>query len=400
MRRLFVLFAITWLAAVPALAQSEDEESAPTGGFMLRGEAADDVFAAGESVDIDATVAGDVFAAGGWLDVRGTVADLLVAAGGTLKTDALIGRDLLAAAGSHRIRGEIGDNLVLAGGTTTIEGRVRGKAMIASGILELERDAVIEEDVWLAGGFVRVVGDIGGRLRMAAADATIAGTIGGDVEANANALKLSPTARIEGNLVHRGPEPPTIAEGAVVTGEVTHIPRLSVTAVTERFQRLSFAASVLPLIYLFLIGTVLSFLTPSLTGRVGREVRRRPLASLGLGVLFIFAVPALLFFLVVLVIGIPFALVGVALYLAALFVGIPFCGLAAADNLARRHTAGAPPGRLLLLGYLAAFLVALWVIGLLPVAGGIAWTAALAIGVGATAMALRQGAEAMVEAVA
>jgi cytoskeletal protein CcmA (bactofilin family) len=50
----------------------------------------------------------------------------------------------------------------------------------------------------------------------------VSGRIEGDLEVTALSIELTDTAHIGGTLLYYGPDPPTIAEGAVVEGEVVH----------------------------------------------------------------------------------------------------------------------------------------------------------------------------------
>lgn len=79
----------------------------------------------------------------------------------------------------------------------------------------------------------------------------------GDVDVTAEELAIGPEARIEGNVVHRGPREPRIDAGARIEGRVEHRPAQAPAA--RRFGAL---ALVLGIAALFATGAVMILLFP------------------------------------------------------------------------------------------------------------------------------------------
>lgn len=354
---------------------------------IVTGEVADDLFVAGDRVDIDADIAGDVFAAGGTINASGSVADAFVAAGGRLTLASAIEGDAIIAGGDITMSGAVGDNLVVAGGNVAISGPVSGRAIVAGGNILFDGNATTGRDAWFAGGEVTVRGDVGGNLRIMAGEATVLGQIAGDVDIRADDVRIGPGARIAGALTVRGKDEPVIDPAAQIVGEVRFVPKESATEWGLLAIGLGVALVLLPFIFALVVGIVAVLVARPYVSALGDRIMGQPLGSLGLGVLVLFATPPVLFFLVMTIIGIPFAVLGFALYLILLALGLPLAALAVVTHwLERDAKPRAPRGRILLL-YVAA-LVAIAVIFFIPVLGWLAIWLFLALGIGAGLLAL------------
>lgn len=394
------LLAVTVLMFAPSALADESSDENGYGGrhetseiAVTRGEIGDDLFTSGQTVDVDAEVAGDLFAAGGSVDIAGEVLDQVVAAGGRIALDAVIGGDALLAAGMITTRGTISDNLVVAGCSIDLESQVAGKAIASGCNVRLGRSANVGEDAWLAGGRVTLAGTVSGNARIIAGRALLLGDVAGNVEATAEEFEVGPGARIGGSLTLRGPTPPKIDETASVAGEVRHIEQRGFRHVAERAGPFLFVASFLPPLYLFVLAVLVALIFPGFVGRTAEALTDQPLASLGLGVLGVAATPPIMLLLLIVVIGVPFAAALGGLYVFALVFGIPMAVLAAVHAFARRHHAGKAPGRGALVGLSALVFAALWIVGLIPLIGGLVWLGATCIGIGAALLALYRAAE-------
>ena len=132
-------------------------------------------------------------------------------------------------------------------------------------------------------------------------------------------------------------------------------------------------------------GAALIFVFPRFTPAAARTIETDPWRSLGIGAIALLGVPALMVALFVTVIGIPLGLVLLAAYLVAwlvgYLVGAVFLGSVGARRLQGQRE-GAPSSGALVLG-LAAALVVLGLLRLVPVIGGLASLATLLLGMGA-----------------
>lgn len=377
------------LAVIAALLWSVTGAASERDVKVITGTVDDDVFVAGETVDIDASITGDVFAAGGRISATGDIGDGLVAAGGRLSVDSTVAGDVIAAGGEIRMAGSAGDNLVAAGGSIVLAGPIKGKAIAAGGSVTLERSGATAGDAWLSGGQVTVNGAVGGNLRVAAGEATILGSVGGNADIRAGQVVIGPTARIVGDLTVRSGEEPQIDPAARIGGAFTFIPQDSPAKVGLWAVGIGLGILLLPVVFALVVGAVALLMAPRYVEAMGGHIAGQPLTAFGLGALLLIGTPPLLLFLLVTVIGIPFAILGFALYVVLWALALPLVALALTDRAIRRYGTGAPRGKILLAYILA--LAVLVILVFIPFLGWLAIWVLAALGMGAMLLALRRG---------
>lgn len=259
-----------------------------------------DVLAAGRAVDVPDSIAGDVMAAGGELRFSGTVDGTYLGAGGEQAIDGRIGESVRAAGGVIRIRGEVGRNVTVAGGQ-----------------LYLEPGATVGRNAYLAGGQVEVRGAVDGSLRIAGGEILLDGPVGGDVEVEAERLRLGPGARIGGDFSYQVTEgPAAIDPDARIEGAVVERP-----ADTEEERRGRTLFRVLRVLAFVLTGAVVVALFPGTATEAAAAARERSAVALGVGLLTLILVPLAVVASAVTLLGVPLAIVvallyGISLYLA------------------------------------------------------------------------------------
>lgn len=327
----------------------------------------DDLFRAGRSIDLRARVEGDLFAAGGWVGLDVEVTDNLISAAGMLDASGEVLGDFIVGGGLLDLAADIGDNLVAAGLVVTISGDVGRKLFASAGRLKLQRDLVVADSAWLAAASADIAGTIRGDAVIVGGSVTIRGRIEGDVEVTALTLSLAPSAVIEGRLVHHGPEPPELAEGAVVAGGIEHTYEPE-TAVEPDAGNGSEIPPILWLLIILVLGLALDLLIPGYVRRSSHLLVNHPFASFGLGLAILFTTPVLIVILVVSVLGFALGLAAIAAYGTLLLLG-PAVALFAFTNLAMRWVARRQPTPLRRrLGFVLALLI-LGLAGWLPYVG-------------------------------
>ncbi len=364
--------AIAALLLAPALGHSQPSAERRTG---------EDVYLAGPNVEVTRDVPGDLIAAGGTVRVGASVAETAILAGGNVAIDGPVGDDVIAAGGEVVLRGHAGDDARLAGGTVRIAGRVDDDATAAGGTVRVERDAVVGGRAWLAGGEIVVAGTVGRQLRASGRHVSIEGTVRGDVHVDAESLDIGPTARIDGDVVHRGPREPRIDPAARIGGRVEHLP----SARAPRARAFAVLAWLFLLPALLATGAVMILAFPRFTPAAAQTIETDPWRSLGIGAIALLGAPGAMVALFVTGIGIPLGLVLLAGYLVALLVGYLvaalFLGIVGVRRLGRQRQP-VPSKGALVLGLLAA-LVVLGILRLVPILGGLVSLAALLFGMGA-----------------
>jgi cytoskeletal protein CcmA (bactofilin family) len=303
------------LGASPVVASSE---KAVTTVVLRQDEVVvKDYFAAGDTVTLSGTVNGDAYVAGGNVIVDGTV-----------------NGDLLAAGGNITIRGKVRDDVRVAGGQVMVSGSVGRNITALGGSVTVADTASVSGSLTGAAGSVAVFAPIGREVNIGAGQLTLDTLVNGDVQAGVGQLTLTPNAKVTGDLTYWSEEKAQIAQGAVVTGKSVHnLPprydedkRLDMKkneewgGINPVFNLFSFLAALV-------VGLLITTFMPVQATRTADTLLKKPLLSLGVGVLSMVLAPFLFVLLFVTLIGIPLDLILLAgylllIYLAKIFVGI------------------------------------------------------------------------------
>ncbi len=243
--------------------------------------------------------------------------------GDELSIDGVVNGDLVACARLIHINGTINGDLVAAGQVIVIGGTVTDDVRVACQVLQIRDTARIGDDLISASfsletggassvggnaicsGFQALLdGDIGGKINSAFANCEILGHVANDVKLDvADAqftamaffaglppaveipdvpagLTIRDTARIDGDLVYRSPEPARIADGASIQGEIRQ--QQSVAPSLTPAQR---AADILAqYLCLLVVGIGLLLVAPGWMRKMTDIATSRPLASAGFGI--------------------------------------------------------------------------------------------------------------------
>jgi hypothetical protein len=325
------------------------------------------------------TVNDDLYLAGGTVTVNGNVTGNLLIAGGTLTIAGTVSRDVMVAGGTITISGHVGGSVRAAGGTVNITGPVANDVVVAGGTVDLASGASIGRDLLLAGGNATVSGPVARNVRLGSGTATLHSHVGGDVTGRVDRLRLD-GAQIAGNLDYTSDNQADFVNGAHVAGSTTRHPA------PARNNGDGLLGWLRALIGILALGLIFLFLLPRVSGRSIDTLRAEPLPSLGIGAAVVVATPIVAFivFLIGLLIG------GWWLGLLMLPLWILICALGYVVS-------GFLLGRLVFaqVGWgayhdalaLAAGLLILAIVTIVPLIGWLVGLAAVLLGVGALALA-------------
>jgi cytoskeletal protein CcmA (bactofilin family) len=306
---------------------------------VAQDEALDGKLRTGQNVTVgeDESVAGDLYAAAGLVVVDGT-----------------IDGDLIAVGGDVRINGTVVGDLIAAGGTVTIAGTVAGDARVAAGQLMVSGD--VGEDLLASGGQATLAasGSVGEDVIVSAGQLTLAGSVAGSVAGGAGSYER--TGTIDGDE--------NVAVGDADDGEDDDS-----NPIVEALQHF---------LAVLIVGAVALWLAPRLMRASAERIRRRPLQTLGAGLLtalgWVIGVIAVV--VVVVLAAIVLGLVGLG-DLAGL---IAFAGVVV--------VLVATFAVVLVAAYLADALVALALVGAVRDRGRSLWTEILMLAIGAAILVL------------
>jgi len=331
----------------------------PEAGETLtkRGTVADDYYAAGGTVNIDAEVVGDVVAAGGELFIRHRIHG-----------------DVIAAGGSVQIAGKIKDDVRVAGGKLSINAKIGDDLYAAGGSINVVPGSVIYGKARLAGGNVNMAATVKEGLSIAAGKIQLSGTIDGDVELLGKEIQILEGTIIKGDLLYKSPSAASISPEAKVIGKVTHE--------IKAFDRPDTESTIFFSLALIVACIVLYLLFPGYAMASVNRISSTPWKSLLTGVVHFFIVPITALLLMVTSLGVWVGLSFLALYFVALLVGLLisffFLGDRGAGLLSQDVTS---KGRRLLSVTIVIVILAL--IRFIPMIGGLLLFVLLLIGLGA-----------------
>jgi hypothetical protein len=202
-------------------------------------------FRTGRDITIppDETVATDLYVSAGVVEVEGRVEGDLIAAGGQIRVGGTVAGDTLVTGGMVTVSGEIEGDLRVAGGQVTLEGTVGEDVLAAGGQISVRSSGEIGEDFVFTGGEVTMDGRVEGSILGTAGSYVRRGTLGGT----------------EDVTVGRPEAAPTLAD--------------RVLGAIRRY------------VAVLLVGALLIWLAPRLSESLSGTVRRRPLPSVGIGIL-------------------------------------------------------------------------------------------------------------------
>ncbi len=294
----------------------------------------EDVYAFGARIVVEGTINGDFVAAGESIEINGAVNGDLIVAGRFIGIDGAVEDDIRAAGTDLQFSSDIGGDLITAGYEVNIE----------SG-------AIIGEDVVAGANTVIASGEIEGDMDLNVVEATIAGTVQGNVDATVeDRLTLGPESTIAGALNYTSENEVSMEPGATVVGEVTQqIPAIVIFG--NEFQASVFidiVSTILEQAKWFLgtvlVGIVLIWLFPQTIHNVVATLLTSPWRCLGMGLLILPLTPILLLLTMIILLSIlgfsafPIVALPAMLYGALLLVAKPVIAIPIGGYLSKRFT--------------------------------------------------------------
>jgi cytoskeletal protein CcmA (bactofilin family) len=285
--------------------------------------------------------------------------------------------DLRAFAGTVVVRGTVNGDLTALTGNVFVDGEVNGDLQAFSGNVRI--NGTVTGDVSAAGGnvFLARDGRVGGQFQAGAGNVVVEGEIGGDASLGASTITVAPTAVVDGDLAYDGNL--TLSDEARIDGEVRQDDDLGVQGPLVP----GWVGWAYGLLANLLLGAVALLVFPRFSAGLADRAASDPLRSAGVGLLLLVAIPVLLILLFISLIGIPLGLIGMLVYGLVLWLGYVYGSFAVGSWLL---SLADPENR-----WLALFvgLLAISLIGLLPILGGLVQFVVLLLGLGALGLGLR-----------
>lgn len=320
------------------------------------------------------------------------------AAGSRVVVDAQIQGDALMLGGAVEVRAPVGGDLRTLAGKVLVDSQIGGDALIAGVEISLERQSRVSGDALIAGRSVDMRGTIAGELTVYAQQISIAGPVSGKVRLVAEEIELLAGARIDGALSYTSPNELKQAPGVVVAGQITRVAREKRVEDDPAARRGTGVAgmswgllgSVLWSMGLFAFGAAMLSVFPGFTIAAADRVSSEPLAAFGLGLALTVTTPVAAGLAILTIVGIPLGAAVLAIYPVLILVGYLTGVWSVAARTRRLLGARSPGSRPVLLGWLAAALAVLLLVGVVPFLGWIIAAWVTLAGLGGMAMTLWQ----------
>jgi hypothetical protein len=326
----------------------------------------------------------DIYAAGGAVDVLATVESDVVVAGGRVTVGEQVSGDVMAAGGTVSVHARIGDDVRLAGGDITLSGSVGDDAIVAGGNVTLTPDGSVNGRAWFSGGRIDVAGTVRKELKAAGGLIELSGQVNGDVELTGHKIIILDSAIIDGDLVYRSPQEADIASGAQIRGDVSHEP---IERPIAPFVAKLVGVGILFLLSLIVTGIAIFLIFPRFIGKAMNTIRAEPWKCLGLGLAMFAATPVVIGVLFLTVIGWLPAIVTGALYLTLLLAGF-LTGAFYIGDLGWRMLKRNEISKAGRLWSFVVALIALTLLGLVPLLGALLLFVLMLLGVGVLTLGL------------
>ncbi|NHF59613.1 hypothetical protein FK220_009695 [Flavobacteriaceae bacterium TP-CH-4] len=351
----------------------------------------DDLYRAGDTVNIDATVAGDVVIAGGILTVRDTVEQDLIMAGGEILVKGYVGDDIRTAGGTLTIDSEIGDDVIIAGGKVllTENAVVHGNLINFSG--DIVMNGAVKGSVRSYSGELEMNGTVGKGAQLYGEEITINGEIFGESKIAAEQIRIGNEAVFRDNVTYWSADSDVDFKNSLRGATASFSEELK--GERDEFNGKGFGIAAIGFWIFYLLSALLVLLL--LNWAFGdffysavEYLENVPLKSFGYGLVYLFGVPVLILIAFIIVIGIPLGLFLAGFYLFSLLFGHLVTALLASHYLNKKSDGSWSFWTIVLLALgLAA---TLRLVTFIPFLGALLSMILIAIGYGSLAYTLLQ----------
>ncbi|MEK7510416.1 MAG: hypothetical protein AAB567_02590 [Patescibacteria group bacterium] len=327
----------------------------------------------GEVVQISGIVEGDVYAVGSQILVDGEIRGDLLAVGAAVSISGKVVQDVRVVGSQIVVKGEVGRNITVAGMN-----------------VEVTDSAKIHGGLTGTGVNVVVLGPIGRNVKVSGRNLTIGSSIGGNVKAAVENVRLNSNANIQGNLTYWSNKKAVVDPDAILKGTLVQKSSQELFSPFEKFLGpfFRFVKTVLwvgDLLATLVIGLLLISFARNYSAHTLGLLRRQPFRCIKVGILVGLAAPLLSGFLILTIVGIPIGILLLTIswlfFFAARVFVIWWMGVFLLERLGKKAR------ELVVFG---AGLILYVLIGLIPILGVFISFFAMIWGAGAAAIAFKE----------
>jgi cytoskeletal protein CcmA (bactofilin family) len=329
----------------------------------------------GNNITITQPVHEDLYVTGGTVVVNAPIYGDLIVAGGTITLNDSVAFDLIATGGEIFINGYVGDDIRSAGGRLHVSGNVGGDVVVAGGTISIDKSVTIGGSMLVAGGEVMMGGTLMGQLKSGTGRLVLNGSVqkdidcrGGKLEMNGQVLGKStlaatdivigPNAEFHDDVRYWNKGSSLDFKQSLKHGQANFDPDLKIES--GQWHYLGFATLLVLLWYLgaaLIMIFILQYLFRATFHKAASTVLNETFKSLGVGVLFVVAVPVAIVVSFVTIVGVPLGLIFLASYLIVFMLATVITSIVAANWLNNVYYGGKWTTTRLVFISFAAFIV-------------------------------------------
>ncbi len=332
--------------------------------------------AAGQTVDTDLIVVG-----ADRTEIDGNVDGDLIVFSNSVTVNGHVTGDVLAFGQTIRLDGPVDGNVRVMCQTLSLDSTIGKNVSAWAGSIETDQKSSVGGSMMLGSGNADLDGRIARDLLAFSGDMDINGSLGRNATIRAQGLNIGSNAEITGRTKFLGPRQPQIAAGAKLGSPIqVTIQRRGPDYARAGYywgQTMAWGAS-------FLFGLVVLLVAPVFFGNVV-HASDKVAPAIGLGVLFLFAVPIAAIFACITIVGLGLGIPALLLYIVALYSTQVFVGSWIGEKLLGIGSGLGPA-----IGRLALGLAILRALRNLPYIGWLVTLVMLFWGLGALALALHR----------
>lgn len=333
MKRTSILSAIV-VALLPLSAVAQTIDKNDNGVRMTLG---NDIYTAGDQLNLSDGSPGDIFAIGQNIRISGTVGADVHAAGNSITIDAPVADDIRAAGSDITINDEVRGDVMVAGSTIRIseDARISGNLLVAGETVII--DGTVRGNIRVSANSVIINASVGGDLFGDAQKMTINGSVGHDATISAKQLTFGQSMNVQGDVRYWNEQGQLETAGkvqgsAVFDPELAHeADEVAETPAAAVIAAVLAAITVYSLLSASLIIILLMLATRTMFVDSAKRLQKQPGKSILAGMLYFIATPGVILLTAITFIGLPVALALLAIYLITAF----FANVISAMVLAR-----------------------------------------------------------------
>jgi carbonic anhydrase/acetyltransferase-like protein (isoleucine patch superfamily) len=254
------------------------------------------------------------------ISAKETVNDDLFIAGETVEIDGVVTGDVFVAAGSMRVSGDIKGGLFVGTGDLSVTGaKIGGSLVVGSGNVMLDNDATVGGSLVVGSGTFKNSASVGRNILVGSGTIYQNGRVGKEARLGAGTIELGPQNLVAGDLLYTLGDPDSelqVDPSSSVSGSLNRYvepeqAQKDMAKAKEDFGKAGRMFSKAWMIYSFLSSILIGFiflkLFPKTMLNLTEKIQQNPLKSLGIGFLMVIAIVPVLLALSFTIIGLPLA---------------------------------------------------------------------------------------------